>query len=98
MIAVPEDVVQVYSRVLEQALLSLRMRIQYEDEVTMLEVHDLLDAIHNIPQMLRKCSGWHIPENIDRDLLRYDQKWQDVGNAKLRTPMSECLRRAREER
>ncbi len=70
-----DDISATYNRVLELAILDLRMRIRYDDGVTIDEVHDLMDALHNIPQMIRDCSGWHVPENIDADLARYDAKW-----------------------
>ena len=87
----PTNVFHDYIGVLELAILDLRMRIRYEDEVTIPEVHDLLDAIHNIPKMLRSCDGWHVPENIDADLTAYDAKWLGIGNAKLRKSLMERL-------
>jgi len=84
-----------YIRVLERAILDLRARIRYEDDVTILEVHDLLDAIHNIPKLLQSCDGWHVPENVDADLARYDAKWLGAGNAALRKSLVEHLNKAR---
>ena len=91
----PEDVFHDYIRVLELAILDLRARIRYEDDVTIREVHDLLDAIHNIPEMLRSCDGWHVPENINADLAAYDAKWLGVGNARLRNSLVEHLNKVR---
>ena len=82
-----------YIRVLECAILDMRMRIRYEDDVSLMEVHDLLDAIHNIPIMLRSVGGWHIPENIDADLARYDSKWQGADDSKRRKSLIEHLNR-----
>ena len=64
-----------YAKLLEVVVLNLRMRIRYGEEISNREVHDLMDAIHNIPQMLRSCDAWHVPANIDFDLQRYDEKW-----------------------
>ena len=64
-----------YAKLLEVVILNLRMRIRYGEEISNREVHDLMDAIHNIPQMLRAADGWHVPSNIDLDLHRYDEKW-----------------------
>ena len=73
-----------YAKLLEVVVLNLRMRIRYGEEVSNREVHDLMDAIHNIPQLLRACDGWHISANIDIDLQRYDQKWpMQVGCARI---------------
>jgi hypothetical protein len=79
-LAAPADVIHDYMTVLERAILELRMRIRYSYEVTNEEVHDLMDALHNIPQMLRNYSGWHLEENIDADLTRYDEKWVPHGD------------------
>ena len=64
-----------YTLLLEQAIIVLRMRIRYADSVTMAEVHDYLDSLHNVGAMLRGAGSWKIPENIDADLQRYDDKW-----------------------
>ena len=57
-----------YAKLLEAVILNLRMRIRYGEDVSHHEVHDLMDAIHNIPQMLRETDCWHVPSNIDFDL------------------------------
>lgn len=91
-----EDVFHDYLHVLERVLIDLRCRIRYEDNVSIEEVHDLLDAIHNIPEMLRNCQGWHVPENIDFDLSRYDGKWLHVDDgAEARKSLIKQLQRAR---
>jgi hypothetical protein len=84
-----------YTHVLERAIVELRMRIRYEDDVSTQEVHDLLDAVHNIPKMLRDCGGWHVPENINADLLRYDKKWVGHGGSSMRRPLMGHLKNAR---
>lgn len=73
-----------YAKLLEVVVLNLRMRIRYGEEVSNLEVHDLMDAIHNIPQLLLACDGWHVPTSIDLDLQRYDEKWpKQVGCSRI---------------
>ena len=64
-----------YARLVEIVVLHLRRRIRYGETVSLQEVHDVMDAIHNIPSMLLGVGGWHVPENIDADLKRYDAKW-----------------------
>jgi hypothetical protein len=91
----PENVFHDYIQVLERAIFDLRTRIRYEDAVTIPEVHDMLDAVHNIPKMLRSCEGWHVPANIDADLSAYDKKWLGIGNARLRKSLMEHLDNAR---
>ncbi len=69
---------------MEVVVLNLRMRIRYGEEISIREVHDLMDAIHNIPQLLIACDGWHVPANIDFDLQRYDEKWpKQVGCSRI---------------
>lgn len=86
-----DDISNVYNRLLERAILDLRMRIRYDDGVSIDEVHDLLDALHNIPQMIRDCSGWHVPENIDADLASYDAKWFGADGSERRKSLIQQL-------
>ena len=65
---------------LERAITDLRFRIRYGDAVTIREVHDILDSLHNINAMLRGSGHWLIPENIDADLKRYDEKWLNADD------------------
>jgi hypothetical protein len=94
MVPTPE-IVNAYTAVLERAILSLRMRLRYSEEVTPDEVHDLMDALHNIPIMLRNYGGWHVEENIDYDLAHYDKKWLSVPGSTLRSSLVGLLERAR---
>lgn len=91
----PPEVAAAYTALLERAMLELRMRLRYEDGVTSEEVHDLLDALHNVPTMLRRYGGWHVEENIDWQLARFDAKWVGRPGAELRTSLVETLRRVR---
>ena len=89
------ETTRIYLLVLERAVLDLRMRIRYDDDVSIEEVHDLLDAIHNVPKMLRDYGRWHVPENIDAALDGYDQKWMGHGQAELRKSLIQHLDRAK---
>lgn len=92
-----DDVFHDYLLVLERVIVELRTRIRQDDAVKIAEAHDLMDAVHNIPEMLRNCEGWHVPENIDADLARYDSKWLDVGDkAERRRSLIQHLHRARD--
>jgi len=84
-----------YILVLERAILDLRMRIRYDDGVTLDEVHDLLDAVHNIPKMLRDYGDWFVTENMEADLARYDDRWLPTGNSKMRKSLLQHLTAAR---
>ena len=72
------DTTRVYLRFLERAIAGLRMRVRYGEEVSADELHDFLDALHNVPTMLRDYGGgggWYVEKNILADLQRYDEKW-----------------------
>lgn len=92
----PPKIVNVYTALLEQAILILRMRIRYGDNVSINETHDYLDALHNVPATLRDYGNWRIEENIDADLARYDQKWLEQPGSTMRRSLIDTLRRCRE--
>jgi hypothetical protein len=89
------DAVNAYMALLEQAILNLRMRLRYGEEISADEVHDYLDALHNVPIMLRNYGGWHVEQNIEDDLAQYDQRWLDRPGSQLRKSLVETLRSAR---
>src|SRR5262249_37443296 len=93
--APPPDTANAYTALLERAILNLRMRLRYGEDVTLDEMHDLLDALHNIPVMLRYYGGWYTEEYIDADLARYDERWADRPGSDLRSSLLDTLRRAR---
>ena len=71
----PPQVADAYMTLLERAILGLRFRLRYGEEIAADELHDMLDALHNVPTMLRDYGGWFVEENIDADLARYDARW-----------------------
>lgn len=91
----PPEIGKIYTCLLEQAIINLRMRLRYQDGVTLDEVHDFLDALHNVPIMLQRYGGWHVEENIDWHLAHCDEKWMPRPGSKLRTSLIETLQRAR---
>jgi hypothetical protein len=93
--AVPSsEVVSAYTTLIERAIINLRMRLRYGDVISAEELHDFLDALHNVPIMLRRYGGWHVEENIDADLARYDDRWLSRTDSKLRKSLIETLRQA----
>lgn len=90
------EVIAVYSKVLEDALLNLRMRLRCGEDVDSQEVHDLMDSLHNIPIMMNSYGGWQVEKNVDADLARYDSKWLSVEGSDLRSSLMKSLERARE--
>jgi len=69
-----------YFLLLERVILNLRMRIRYGEDVSLQEIHELLDAVHNIPPMLREQSEWYNPDNINFDLALFDRRWCKQGD------------------
>jgi len=86
-----------YLYVLYKAILQVRMRIRYGNPMPEDQLHDLMDAVHNIPAFLRQNSGWHVEENVRDDLERYDEKWGDTetefGHFRLRGELDEAVER-----
>jgi hypothetical protein len=80
---------------LEQAILNLRMRIRYGENVSLREVHDLLDALHNVPTMLHKYGGWQVEENIEADLASYDNHWLSMPGSDMKNSLIKTLNVAR---
>ena len=87
---ISDDEARKYLLLLEHAIIHLRYRIRYDDAVSIAEVHDFLDSLHNIPLMLRGAGEWHVPDNINAYLKRYDDKWlaADDGASRRRGLLS----------
>ena len=80
-----------YIKLMEKAILQLRLRIRYGEIVSLDEIHDLLDAMHNIPAMLRGDSAWHNEGNIMADLARYDELWMCRAGSDHRISLVQAL-------
>jgi hypothetical protein len=91
----PASTANTYLALLENAISDLRMRIRYGENVAIEEVHDFLDAIHNIPIMLRDYGGWHVEENIDWNLGHYDERWLERPGSEMRRSLMKTLDAAR---
>ena len=65
--------------VLEQAIIEMRYRIRYDD-ITTDEIHDMLDAIHNIPEYIRGTSDWHTFTGLSEAIAIFDCKWKPETN------------------
>lgn len=95
MAAANEETVRIYAEVLRYAIVKLRMRLRFGEQVPLDEVHDLLDAVHNIPQMLADYGEWFVEENIDGALKDYDAKWLERQSGEFRLSLVEALERAK---
>ena len=91
----PASVVHAYTVLMERAILQLRYRLRCGDVISADELHDYLDALHNVPIMLRDYGGWHVEENIDAALARYDRRWLGQPDAEMRRSLLDLLRAAR---
>ena len=91
----PEAVIRVYASVLREAILRVRMRIRYGETIDLEELHDLTDALENIPEMLCNYGGWRVEENIDAALKRYDGKWCNPGESLRACSLLRALEEAR---
>ena len=80
----PENVQRVYLTVLHRAIIDIRHRIRCGESISMQEIHDLMDGIHNIPEMLCAYGRWFVEKNIDSDLNRYDEKWCNPSDTSSR--------------
>ena len=91
----PPEVVHVYTTLLEDAILDLRMRLRSGESISDDELHDFLDALHNIPAMLKNYGNWFVEENIDAALEYYDQRWIGRDESQLRRSLIDLLEQAK---
>jgi len=91
----PEPVAKTFVALLEQAILGMRMRIRYGEQVSLDEMRDFCDALHNVPTMLRAYGNWHVEENIEADLAAYDRRWLSQPGSNLRKSLVTTLHGAR---
>ena len=74
----PEPQFSIYLYVLRSAILEVRYRIRRGDPMPTDQLHDLMDAIENIPEFLSEYEGhggWLVEDNIKWYLERYDDRW-----------------------
>ena len=83
----PEPQFSLYLWVLEQAILYVRTRIRDGDPMPHDQLHDLLDAIENIPTFLREHGDWFVEDNMKAYLEVYDKRWGQRSGFRL----SRCL-------
>ncbi len=74
---------EAYLYVLERVIVDLRKAVRSGKTVDEDQIHDLLDAVHNIPTMLAEHHGWYTPEHVMPDLERYDHKWHGKPGVSL---------------
>ena len=93
----PESVIRTYTSVLRDAILDVRRRIRYGETIDMQELHDLTDALENVPAMLCAYGQWHVEENIDAGLKRYDKKWFNPDASERTLSLMRALEEAKKD-
>ena len=93
----PESVIRAYTSVLRDAILDVRRRIRYGETIDMQELHDLTDALENVPAMLCAYGQWHVEENIDEGLKRYDKKWFNPDASERKLSLMRALENAKKD-
>jgi hypothetical protein len=94
MATAPPEIARAYIILLDRAIVHLRHRIRSGDTISSDELHDWLDALHNIPTLLNAYGsggGWFCEENIDWALARYDERWLGEPSAIQRMGMIKTL-------
>jgi aminoglycoside phosphotransferase (APT) family kinase protein len=90
----PPSVAAAYTTVLERAILNMRMRIRYGETIRQDELHDFLDALHNIPKNLMDCGQSYSKERVIKDLAAYDDKWLNRPDSERRQSLLSYLENA----
>ncbi len=71
----PEPYLTAYLYVMRTVILFARMWNGDKVIISPEQTCDLMDAIHNISDLLYCYEDWHVHKNIRKDLISYDKKW-----------------------
>lgn len=85
-------------QLLHQVSIFVRLYSEGEKRLPDQQLLDLMDAIHNIPEMLLEYEGSGYDEtDIRRIFLQgYDEQWAGDGGFSLVTVLGDAIRRVRE--
>ncbi|MCP4251729.1 MAG: hypothetical protein GY778_32240 [bacterium] len=95
----PEPHLSGYLELLYRVSIFVKLHSEGEMRLPDRQLFDLMDAIHNIPEMLLEYEG---PGYDEKDMRRlflesYDGKWaRDEGSFSLVTALDDAIRRVRE--
>ena len=79
-----ERLVRAYLEVLREVALYVRLRSRGERRLCDDELHDIMDAIHNVPAAIIGEDQWFTPERMrEFEFGDYDDKWSDKGGMRL---------------
>lgn len=65
--------------VLQRVAIFVRHHSSGSRRLTDDHLSDLMDAIHNVPEMLSRAGHYFTPEMIREDFARFDSKWGARG-------------------
>lgn len=70
-----------YLKLLDRAIIHFRHRLRCDEQISLDEVHDFLDALHNVPPLLlqdRNVDATVLSQRhatVGLNLQAYDEKW-----------------------
>ena len=71
--------------VIYRAIIQVRYQIRYDEPMSNDQLHDLMDALHNIPTFLREGENGLSKQHILDAIRGYDRKWahrvQDIKDS-----------------
>ena len=100
----PEPYFSGYLILLYRVLISLRLRTGYpekmsqEELVTLIkDIHELSDALHNVPQFLSGTNEWFTPQRMEELYIAgYDERQGELNGSgfSLREMLKSCIKEA----
>src|SRR5437870_3713566 len=88
-----ERLTRAYLDLVYWVILFVRVRSRGDDRLSDDHLHDLMDAIHNIPEFLAGTNEWFTPERMREYLAVYDERWSENGGMHLIKRLGESLSR-----
>ena len=80
----PTPIVRVYSEVIRQVALYIRAKSCGKNRISDDELHDLMDAIHNIPELITRYGEFFTVERMREYFWHsHDYKWVSRGGLNL---------------
>jgi hypothetical protein len=90
----PEQVLRAYLNVLNDVLLFVRLRSRGDNRLSDEHLFDLMNAVHNVPELLTRHGEWFTAEMIRNDAFAdYDSKWANNGGLSLVRMIDEAMSR-----
>ena len=88
----PEPILRAYLDLIREVSLYVRAKSFGADRLPDDQLHDLMDAIHNIPELLTEFGGFFTSESMREVYLEpYDKRWATVDGLSLCRTLDESL-------